>query len=79
MKTVFENEVIKVSRTGRDYDFIAVVENKTDKKVKIIFNHDEVEDVSIGASDWVGLLANYDGYTSLEELEVGRFIVVYQR
>lgn len=79
MKIVFENDVIKVSRTGRDYDFIAVVENKTDKKVKIIFNHDEVEDFSIDASDWVGLLANDDGYTSLEELEVGRFIVVYNR
>ena len=60
MKTVFENEVIKVSRTGRDYDFIAVVENKTDKKVKIIFNHDDVEDFSICANDWVGLLADYD-------------------
>ncbi len=79
MKTVFENEVIKVSRTGRDYDFIAVVENKTDKKVKIIFNHDEVEDFSIGANDWVGLLADYDGYVSLEELETERFIVVYNR
>lgn len=79
MKIVFENEVIKVSRTGRDYDFIAVVENKTDKKVKIIFNHDDVDDFSIGANDWVGLLADYDGYASLKELEVGRFIVVYQR
>ena len=79
MKTVFENEVIKVSRTGRDYDFIAVVENKTDKKVKIIFNHDDVEDFSIGANDWVGLLADYDGYVSLEELETERFIVVYNR
>lgn len=79
MKTLFENEVIKVSRNERDYDFIAVVENKTNKKVKIIFNHEDVEDFSIGANDWVGLLADYDGYASLKELAVGRFTVVYQR
>ena len=78
MKTVFENDVIKVSRTRRDYDFIAVVENKTNKEVKIIFDDDEMEyqNFSIGANDWVGLLANDEGYSSLKELEAERFIIV---
>ena len=77
MKTVFENEVIKVSRTGRDYDFIAVVENKTDKKVQIVFDNElEFYNFSLGANDWVGLLANDDGYATLEELEAERFTVV---
>ena len=80
MKTVFENERIKVSRTGRDYDFIAVVENKTDKEVKIIFNNDlEFCDFSIGANNYVGLLADADGYAFLEELEAKRFNVVYKQ
>lgn len=77
METVFENDVIKVSRTGRDYDFIAVVENKTNKEIKIVFN-DEFEfcNFSVDSNDWIGLLANDDGYTSLEELEAERFTVV---
>lgn len=80
MKTVFENEVIKVSRTERDYDFIAIVENKTDKEVKIIFNNDlEFGDFSVGANNWVGLLADDDGYAFLEELEAKRFNVVRNR
>lgn len=77
MKTVFENDVIKVSRTGRDYDFIAVVENKTNKEIQIIFDNElEFCNFSVDSNDWVGLLANDDGYTSLEELEAERFTVV---
>lgn len=77
MKTVFENDVIKVSRTERDYDFIAVVENKTDKEIQIVFDNElEYCNFSVDANDWVGLLANDDGYTSLEELEAERFTVV---
>lgn len=77
MKTIFENDVIKVFRTDRDYDFIAIVENKTDKETQIIFDDEfEFYNFSINANDWVGLLANDDGYTSLEELEAERFTVV---
>lgn len=78
MKTVFENDVVKVSRTGRDYDFIAVIENKTGKEVQIIFDNDEMESQNffVSANDWVGLLANDEGYLSLEELEAERFTVV---
>lgn len=32
MTTIFENDFIKVSTTDRDYDFIAVIENKTNQK-----------------------------------------------
>lgn len=76
MRTVFENDLIKISRTDKDYDFIAVVENKTDKNIQIIFD-DELEcyNFSVGANDWVGLLANEDSYLTLEELETERFTV----
>lgn len=77
MKTVFENDVIKVLKTDRDYDFIAVVENKTDKEIQIIFDNElEFCNFSVDANDWVGILANDDGYTSLKELEAERFTVI---
>lgn len=77
MKTIFENELIKVSKTRSDYDFIAVVENNTDKDIQIIFDNElEFCNLSVDANDWVGILANKDGYTSLEELEAERFTVV---
>ena len=77
MTTVFDSDVIKVSRTGRDYDFIAVVENKTGKEVQIIFDDEfEYYNFLVGANDWVGLLANDAGYETLEELKAKRFTVV---
>ena len=78
MKTVFENDVIKVLRTGRSYDFIAIIENKTDKEVNIIFDDEEMKfyNFSVDGNSWVGLLANSDGYASLEELKAKRFRVV---
>lgn len=34
--TIFENDFIKISTTGSDYDFIAVIENKTNQKSAFI-------------------------------------------
>ena len=78
MKTVFENEIIKVSKTGRDYDFIAVIENKRDKEIEIVFDDIDLEynGIIVNANDWVGLLADYEGYFKLEELEAERFTVI---
>jgi len=33
MNTIFESDIIKVSETGQDYDFIATVYNKTNNGV----------------------------------------------
>lgn len=76
MKTIFENEVVKVSRTDRDYDFIAVIENKTDKEVQITFFDDEIENIVVEPNDWVGLLANEADYLILDELKAERFDVI---
>ena len=35
MYQIFENELIRVESTGRDYDFIVTIENKTDKKIRV--------------------------------------------
>ena len=59
MKTVFENDMIVVKETGRDYDFIAIIENKTDKDISIdIGNESEYYNIKIKANDWLGLLCN---------------------
>lgn len=35
MTTIFENDFIKVSTTNKDYDFINVIENKTNKQTNL--------------------------------------------
>lgn len=43
MKTIFENDIVKISETGRNYDFIAVVENKLDEEIQVIFDDEDLE------------------------------------
>ena len=77
MKTVFEDDTIKVSETGRNYGFIAIVENKTDKNVFVIINDEEAESyrIDIPKNDWVGLLANEEDYLAFAALKGGQFTI----
>ena len=70
---VFENSEILVKKTGRDYDFIATIENKTDKEIVINFDNEEVEPIVV--NDWIGLLADSNGRETLEELTNGKFTI----
>ena len=81
MKVVFENDIIKVSETGRNYDFIAVLENKLDEKIQVIFDDEdfEYETMTIDGNDWCGILANSNGCFVLEELKNGRFLAEVTR
>lgn len=79
-KTVMrDDEKIRVQTTGHDYDFIATVENKTEKTILIVFDDesDYLPEFSVKADDkaddWVGLLANDEGYETLEAFVNGRF------
>jgi hypothetical protein len=79
-KTIYEDENITVSTTGKDYDFIAIVENHGDEDVTIRFDEsDEVgsdeHNFSLDAGDWAGLLANVDGYICLSAFYNGKFSV----
>lgn len=76
MKTIFENELIEVLDTNRDYDFIASLVNKTDKEVEIVFFDEEVENFTIKSNDWVGLLADEEGYLTIEKIKAERFDVI---
>jgi hypothetical protein len=79
MKTIFENEFIRVESTGKDYDFIATIENKTDKKIRIRYSpmdFDVIYDtIDIEPNDWVGLLADKEGHDLVRKFELGQIDV----
>lgn len=76
METIFENDFIRVESTGRDYDFIATVENKTDKKIRIRYKPMDFtvvyDTIDIEPNDWIGLLADKEGYDLVRTLELGQ-------
>ena len=59
-KVIYDKDGIVVKTTGKDYDFIATIENNTDEDYYI----NEI-DMNIPAHDWVGLLADEDGYNAV--------------
>lgn len=63
--TIFENDFIKVSTTDRDYDFVAVIENKTNEQICIHYDepgyNDNYDPILIAPNEWIGLLANEEG------------------
>ena len=65
-KTLFENSEVKIKATGRDYDFIATVENKTDHPVVVAPSENvEIEEqftpFIVEPGDWTGVQADYEG------------------
>ena len=76
MRKVYEDERIKVSLTGRDYDLIATVENKTDEAVAVVPDIGGLfEVIFVDPLDWVGLLANDEDRNTMKALKNGRFFV----
>lgn len=77
--TIFENDFIKVSTTDRDYDFIAVIENKTDKKICVYYDKPGFNDIYkptlIQPNSWVGIEANDEGYDWMEAIENNQIYV----
>lgn len=71
--TIFENDFIKVSTTDRDYDFIAVIENKTNQKICVHYDepgyNDNYDPILIKPNDWVGLLAGEEGRDWVKAIE----------
>lgn len=73
MTTIFENDLIKVSTTGRDYDFIAIIDNKTDGQICIHYDepgyNDNYDPILVAPNDWIGLLADEGGRDWLKAIE----------
>lgn len=79
--TIFENDFIKVSTTDKDYDFIAVIENKTNNKICVHYDepgyNDNYDPILIRSNDWVGLLANDEGRDWVKAIENNQVHVAY--
>ena len=73
MTTIFENDLIKVSTTGHDYDFIAIIDNKTDGQICIHYDkpgyNDNYDPILVAPNDWIGLLADDEGRDWLKAIE----------
>ena len=78
--TIFENDLIKVSATGRDYDFIAIIDNKTDGQICIHYDkpgyNDNYDPILIAPNDWVGLLADEEGRDWVKAIENNQIYIV---
>lgn len=74
MKEIFKNEQIEITTTGHDFDFIAIVENLTNKHITIDFFDTETS-LDIDAGDYIGILADDEGYFILEQFKTLNFLV----
>ena len=78
--TIFENEFIKVNTTDKDYDFIAVIENKTNEQICIHYDepgyNDNYDPILIAPNDWAGLLADEEGRNWVKAIENNQIYVV---
>lgn len=75
IKSKYEGYV-NFRETGHDYDFIATIENNTDKTLKIFIDDLEgwyVEPIIVPAHDWVGFLADDEGRFQVESIKNGDF------
>lgn len=79
MTTIFENDFIEVSTTGHDYDFIAVIENKTNQKICVHYDKPGFNDIYdptlIQPNSWVGIEANDEGYDWIEAIKRNQIYV----
>ena len=78
--TIFENEFIKVNTTDKDYDFIAVIENKTNEQICIHYDepgyNDNYDPILIAPNEWIGLLANEEGRDWVEAFKNNQIYIV---
>lgn len=62
---------VEIKKTGHDYDFIAYVENNTDKTLKLYVDDLEgwySEPIKVAPNDWVGFLADDEGRFQVESI-----------
>ena len=72
---------VEIKKTGYDYDFIATIENNTDKTMKLYIDDLEgwySEPVVIAAHDWIGFLADEQGRFQVESIMNGDFQVLFE-
>lgn len=78
--TIFENDFVKISTTDKDYDFVAVIENKTNEQICVHYDkpgyNDNYDPILIVPNDWIGLLANEEGRDWVEAFKNNQIYIV---
>lgn len=72
---------IDFKETGHNYDFIATIENNTDKTLKLFVDDLEgwySEPITIASHDWAGFLADDGGRFQVESIKHGNFQAIYE-
>lgn len=72
---------VEIKETGHNYDFIAYVENNTNKTLKLYV--DDLEDwysepIVVSANGWVGFLANDEDKSQVESIMNGDFKAILE-
>lgn len=77
--TIFENDFIKVSTTDRDSDFIAVIENKMNKKICVHYDkpgyNDNYDPILIQPNSWIGVERDDEGCDWIETIRHNQIYV----
>lgn len=73
MKTIFEDEDICITDLEKDFDFIALIQNKSNKDLCIDFMEDDTDTLQIKSQNWLGILADNNGYNQLDKLYKGQY------
>ena len=81
IKSKYNEGKINLKETGNDYDFIATIENNTDKTLKVFIDDLEgwySDPVVIPARDWIGFLADDDERFQVESIKNGDFKAILE-
>lgn len=77
--TIFENDFIKVSTTEQNSDYIAVIENKMNRKICVHYDkpgyNDNYDPILIQPNSWVGIECNDEGYDWMETIKQNQIYV----
>lgn len=71
---------VEIKMTEHDYDFIAYIENKTDKILELYIDDLEglySEPIIIPSHNWIGFLADDEGRFQVESIRNGDFKALY--
>lgn len=72
---------VEIKETEHNYDFIAYVENNTNKTLKLYIDDLEgwySEPIVVSANDWIGFLANDEDKSQVESIMNGDFKVILE-
>lgn len=75
MNVIYKDDYITVSETGRDYDFIAIIENDSEELVR--FEQYGEDYFDIDPHDYIGLLADDQGRHILQAIKEKIFWIHY--